>query len=94
MELALEHMANSALFKLAIGVLIAVLLRLFAKRNGTPTHQDMVDEIRTLLIPALMVGAGFLASGESWIAALEGFLLALAVPLGMNSGKNGGKKDE
>ena len=84
---------SHTLFKLAIGLLIAFAVRLYMKRNGTPTHEDMVDELRTLLPPALLVGVGFLATSSGWVQALEGFLLALAVPLGVNSGKNGAKKN-
>ena len=65
------------------------------KRNGSPTHQDLVDELRTILPAALAAGVGFLAIDANWMDALEGFLLALAVPLGINSkGKGEETKDE
>lgn len=75
---------HSSLFKLFIGVVIAVGLRIYMKRNGKPTHEDMLEELRTLLPPAVLVFAGYMAMSGSWQESLEAFLSAIAVPLGIS----------
>lgn len=80
---SIEAVAKNPLFKLVVGILIALAVKLYKKSNGVPTHEDWADEVRTLLIPALMVGVGFLALDGSWVESLEAFLLSIAVPLGL-----------
>lgn len=78
---------HTPLFKLFVGVLLALLVHLYKKRNGTPHFSDIQEEFKLLIIPAALAAAGMVAAGEDYASAAEGGLIVLATALGLNSSK-------
>ena len=79
----------SYLIKLGVGVLIALGLRLFNKYSLKESPKDLVDELKTLLVPALLTAVGFYASTGEPLEALQALLAAVAVPLGVTVKREG-----
>ncbi len=81
----MSEVLNSTLFKLGVGVLVALFVRVALKKNGQEVHENLLAELRTLLPLGALAGVAMLAAGEPWMSVVESFLLAIAVPLGLNS---------
>lgn len=78
---------HTPLFKLFIGVLIALCVHLYKKQNGTPTYADLKSEFKVVIVPAIALTAGLIFAGESYVDAATGGLIALGTALGINSKK-------
>lgn len=74
------------LIPLAVGVLIAFLVRVYTSAKG-----DVVDtlgaEAKRVLLPALLAFAGFMAAGETYTQAAAHALMSAGVALGLSGSK-------
>ena len=76
---------NHPLARLAMGVLLALLV--FVYRTVTKKDLSLGQELGRLVPPALLVGAGMLYAGASYMDATAATLTALGVALGLNSNR-------
>lgn len=78
--------------RLAMGVTLALLLYLL--RRWREEDFSLVEELKMLLLPSLMLGAGALFTGASWLDAGTTAATALGLALGLNSKTRIGKDPE
>jgi len=78
----MNEVLHSPLAKLVLGVLLAGLIKFLRKSEPL---EGIVDELKVLLLPALLVVAGAFAMGEGYLESFTSGLMVLATALGLNS---------